>query len=241
MNIDVVFLPAEASGIDLSDVTCVVLDIFRATSSIVTAMANGCQAIMPVVSVEQAKQLAGEKTEFLLAGERQSQKIDGFDFGNSPFDFSRDKVQDRQIIMTTTNGTAAIQATATAFRTLIGSFINAGAVCRQAKQYGKDVLIVCSGTNRVFSLEDALCAGLLVENLLSYGNVVLTDAAFGAALMYKHAQTQLAEVARNSRNGMRLCGLERTQDIEYCLLIDRIECVPEFRSGMITLPRVLQF
>jgi len=105
MKIDVVFLPAEARGIDLSDVTCVVLDIFRATSSIATAMANGCQAIIPVVSVEQAKQLAGKKTAFLLAGERQSQKIDGFDFGNSPFDFSRDKVQDRQIIMTTTNGT----------------------------------------------------------------------------------------------------------------------------------------
>jgi len=239
MKIDVVFLPAEARGIDLSDVTCVVLDIFRATSSIATAMANGCQAIIPVVSVEQAKQLAGKKTAFLLAGERQSQKIDGFDFGNSPFDFSRDKVQDRQIIMTTTNGTTAIQATATAFCTLIGSFINAGAVCRQAKQYGKDVLIVCAGTNRLFSLEDALCAGLLVDNLLD-GNVVPTDAALGAALMYKHAQTQLAEVAQSSRNGMRLCGLGRTEDIEYCLRVDEIDCVPEFRSGMITLPG-LQF
>jgi len=239
MKIDVVFLPAEARGIDLSDVTCVVLDIFRATSSIATAMANGCQAIIPVVSVEQAKQLAGKKTAFLLAGERQSQKIDGFDFGNSPFDFSRDKVQDRQIIMTTTNGTTAIQATATAFCTLIGSFLNAGAVCRQAKQYGKDVLIVCAGTNRLFSLEDALCAGLLVDNLLD-GNVVPTDAALGAALMYKHAQTQLAEVAQSSRNGMRLCGLGRTEDIEYCLRVDEIDCVPEFRSGMITLPG-LQF
>jgi len=122
---------------------------------------------------------------------------------------------------------------------LIGSFINAGAVCRQAKQYGKDVLIVCAGTNRLFSLEDALCAGLLVDNLLD-GNVVPTDAALGAALMYKHAQTQLAEVAQSSRNGMRLCGLGRTEDIEYCLRVDEIDCLPEFRSGMITLPG-LQF
>ncbi|MGL5512478.1 MAG: 2-phosphosulfolactate phosphatase [Sporomusa sp.] len=241
MKIDVVFLPAEARGIDLSDTICVVLDIFRATSSIVTAMANGCQAIIPVVSVEQAKQLAEKKTAFLLAGERQSKKIDGFDFGNSPFDFSRDKVQDRQIIMTTTNGTTAIKATATAYRTLIGSFINAGAVCRQAKQYGKDVLIVCAGTNQLFSLEDALGAGLLIDTLLADGNVVPTDAALGAALLYRHAQTQLTEVARSSRNGMRLYGLGRAEDIEYCLRVDETGCVPEFRGGMITLSGLLHF
>ncbi|HWR44222.1 2-phosphosulfolactate phosphatase [Sporomusa sp.] len=237
MKIDVIFLPAAVSEVDMSNTTCVVLDIFRATTSIVTAMANGCKVLTPVLTVNDAQQLSNQNKTALLAGERQSIKIAGFDFGNSPFDFSGDKVRGRQIIMTTTNGTTAIKATEGAYRTLIGSFSNASAVCRQAKQYGKDIMIVCAGTDRLFSLEDALCAGFLTEMLLSEGEseTILTDAASGALLMYTQAKDALVDVAKNSRNGRRLCDLGREADVEYCFRINLFTTVPEYRNGTITL------
>jgi len=129
----------------------------------VTAIANGCKAVIPVLSIDEAQKLAAAMGPVLIAGERQSLKLPGCDFGNSPFDFSQEKVHDQTIIMTTNNGTIAIKAAERAHRTFIGSFINAGAVCYQAKRFGKDILIICAGTDGLFSLEDALCAGLLVR------------------------------------------------------------------------------
>ena len=180
--------------------------------------------------------MARQKGTCLLAGERKSLKIDGFDFGNSPFDFSEEKVSGRQIIMTTTNGTVAIKSTEGAFRTLIGSFINAAAVCEQAQKYEKNVLIVCAGTERQFSLEDALCAGLMVE-ILQTGNAetILSDSAYAALLMYSQTRDSLTAVAIHSRNGVRLYELGREDDVEYCLRIDTIDIVPEYSNGKIKL------
>ncbi|EGO62530.1 2-phosphosulfolactate phosphatase [Acetonema longum] len=234
MKLHVTFLPAEVSGMDLSDTVCIVLDIFRATSSIVTAAANGCQSVLPVLSAEEAQDLARQTKSCLLAGERKSVRIEGFDLGNSPAEFSRDKVQDRPIIMATTNGTVAIRATEGAWRTWIGSFLNAAAVCRQAQQHGKDILIVCAGTERLFSLEDALCAGQLVEILQGREQaVILSDAAYAALLMYTQSKGRLAEVAGRSRNGQRLYDLGRTDDIAYCLQSNILDIVPEYKHGTI--------
>jgi 2-phosphosulfolactate phosphatase len=155
MKIDIALLPQVVNKAELSDAVCIVLDIFRATTSIVTSLANGCSSMIPVLSIDEAHAVAANMGSVLFAGERQSIKIDGFDFGNSPLEFSRAKVQGQTIIMTTTNGTAAIKSTEGAYRTLIGSFVNAQAACVQAKQYGKDILIVCAGTDGLFSLEDA--------------------------------------------------------------------------------------
>lgn len=235
MRIDVAFLPAEVKEYDLSGKVCVVLDIFRATTSIVTAIANGCQTIIPVASTEDAFKAAETIDAALFAGERQSIRIEGFDLGNSPYEFSAEKVLNRIIIMTTTNGTIAIKATTGAYRTLIGSFINARAVCQQAQQYGKDILIVCAGTDRLFSLEDALCAGLLVR-LLQEGakeEAILNDAAYGALLMYGQVREAIAEMAVNSRNGERLRKLGCMKDVEYCLQTDVVHVVPEYSEGRI--------
>ncbi|MGI6091591.1 MAG: 2-phosphosulfolactate phosphatase [Negativicutes bacterium] len=237
MKIDVAFLPKDMEGMNLSDTVCIVLDIFRATSSMTTALANNCRCIMPVLSVEEAHALAEKIGPVLFAGERKSIKIDGFNFGNSPYDFSPDKVQDKTIVMTTTNGTVAVKATEGAYRTLIGAFVNATAVSRKAGQYGKDILIVCAGTDRLFSLEDALCAGLLVKKLPAVAGTepILTDAAQAAVLLYDQASDKLADIAVNSRNGKRLCDLGKTDDVEYCFKIDLLDIVPEYRDGKIGL------
>ena len=123
MKVDIALLPKDVTGVDLSDTVCIVLDIFRATTSIVTCLANGCAAMIPVLSTEDASKAASKIQSVLFAGERQSIKIEGYDFGNSPFEFSEGKVKDQKIVMTTTNGTIAIKATQGAYRTLIGSLL----------------------------------------------------------------------------------------------------------------------
>jgi len=234
-KIDVAFFPSAINRDDIADTVCIVLDIFRATTSIVTAIANGCKAIIPVLSIEEAQKLAAAIRPVLIAGERQSLKLPGCDFGNSPLEFSPEKVHDQTIIMTTNNGTIAIKAAERAYRTFIGSFINAGAVCCQAKQFGKDILIVCAGTCGLFSLEDALCAGLLVRQLKEEAQkeTILTDSAYGALLAYNQAQGSIKEAAVVSRNGKRLYDLGYIHDAEYCLQSDVLDIVPEYRQGRI--------
>ncbi len=235
MKIDVAFLPSDIREKNLSETVCIVLDIFRATTVIVTAMAHGCQHIIPVLTIEEARKLADQIGPVLLAGERQSIKINGFDCGNSPFEFSKDKVQAQKIVMTTSNGTIAINSTKGAYRTLIGSFLNAEAVCTEAKTCGKDILIVCAGTDRLFSLEDALCAGLLVQRLIEADHVSMTDSARGALLMYTAAKDAIAEIVSHSRNGKRLYDLDLKSDVDYCLQTDVVDIVPKYSEGKISL------
>ena len=233
MKIDVAFLPEEIKKADLSATVCIVLDIFRATTSIVTAVANGCKAVIPVLTTADAYKVAVPMKSVLFAGERQSIRIEGFDFGNSPFEFSRDKVKDQTIAMTTTNGTIAIKATEQAYCTLIGSFINAESVCRQAGRHQKDILIVCAGTDQLFSLEDAFCAGLLVNLLQNEEKVMLTDSARGVWEMYKGAKYSIVEVTKHSRNGRRLVEMGCEADIEYCLQASVADIVPRYSEGRI--------
>ena len=235
MKIDVILLPKETAALDLSDSVCIVLDIFRATTTIVTALANGCKTITPALSIEDAQTLASQMGSVLFAGERQSIKIEGYEFGNSPFEFCKEKVTGRNIVMTTTNGTIAIKAAEKAYRTFIGSFVNAKAVCMQAKQYGKDLVIVCAGTDGLFSLEDTLCAGLLVQLLKAECEVTLSDSALGALLLYAQAKDTLVETAVQSRNGKRLYDLRRMDDVEYCLSADLITIVPQYIEGKIVI------
>ncbi len=235
MKIDIALLPQETKGRDLSDTVCIVLDIFRATTSIVTSMSNGCKMMIPALSFEEAQEVTKEMGPVLFAGERKSIRIEGCSLGNSPFEFSQDVVQGKIIGMTTTNGTVAIKSTEGAYRTLIGSFLNANAVCEQATQYGKDILIVCAGTDGLFSLEDALCAGLLVQIFSEGCGMVLTDSAYGAMLMYASGQVALGEVAIASRNGQRLRELDLVSDVEYCVEMDTVTVVPQYINGKIII------
>lgn len=233
MNLDVAFRPLEVRALDLADTVCIVLDIFRATTCMTTALHNGCAAIVPVLSMEEARETARLLGPVIFAGERQSLRIEGCELGNSPFDFSPETVRGRTVVTTTTNGTVAIKAAAGAYRTLIGSFLNAAAVCREARRAGKDVLVVCAGTEGFFSLEDALCAGLLVQLLAAQEGAVLTDAAQAAALLYEGAKDNLVATAVASRNGRRLQELGRMDDVACCFRVNTVDLVPEYRDGAI--------
>lgn len=238
MNIDVVFYPWCLTGKKLAGTICIVLDIFRATTSMLTAFSHGCRAIVPVVSCEEARAVVGmpKKPDFLLAGERKGLRIDGFDLGNSPQEFTVERVKNKTVVMTTTNGTLAVKAVESADTVLIGGFLNAHAVCARAAGYGKDIQIVCAGTDGRFSLEDALCAGLLADIFRRSGKAVLTDAANAAQLMYAGAAETLAETAEKGSHGKYLCAKGFAGDVSVALCIDAMELVPECRAGKIALP-----
>ena len=172
--LEVTFTPAEFAALrqrDLSQTVCVVFDVLRATSSIVTALANGACEIIPVCEIAEAVALRQARPDLLLAGERnglrilraQTGSVD-FDLGNSPREFTRERVAGRSIAMTTTNGTRALQACRGARRLLVGSFLNLGAVTDWLARDGTErLLIVCSGTHEEAAYEDVLGAGALCD------------------------------------------------------------------------------
>lgn len=173
MRISVIATADGANSDDIVNKSAVMFDILRASSTISTALANGCREVIPVEEVEDALAKA-EKLEpgsYILGGERGSIKLPGFHHGNSPLEYSRETVKDKTVILTTTNGTKAIRRVAgDSNRVIIGSLLNAAAVAQTLAMEKKDVVLVCAGTRGKLSLEDTLAAGMVIKDLLKLGN-----------------------------------------------------------------------
>ena len=231
MRLDICFVPGDFQAQAYQAYTAVVLDILRATSSITTAFANDCHALVPVTSVTEAWEYKQQQPQVLLAGERQGQCITGFDLGNSPFEYTRPKVAGQTIVMTTTNGTKALTAAASCRNVYIGSFLNAAYLCQQLADEQEDIVIVCAGTEGRFSLEDALCAGLIADRLSRF--YALSDTALAAQAMYRGAQHDLNACIGASSHARYLESIGFAADIEYCLRHDCLAIVPYFAQGII--------
>lgn len=234
MQIQVIATIGEARSDDLLRKTVIVIDVLRATSTIITALDHGCKDVAAVESIMQAKdqQLQGN----LFGGERFCKKIPGFDFGNSPLEYRTAAVQGKRLIMTTTNGTRGIQKAAKAEYVLAGAFINGRACAQAALELQKDVVIVCAGTQDVFSLEDGLCAGQLVDEiskLQSRHGVEVND--FGLAMYnsFLQARTNIAETLLNCSNGKRLGRIGFYDDVIYCSQLNVTSTVPILREGVL--------
>src|SRR5687768_8753850 len=168
MRLDVYLTPGEVVPGEMVQRTVVVLDVLRATTTIAQALANGARSIYPVSSIEEALRLANTfgRDEVLLCGERKCLPIEGFDLGNSPTEFTRERVAGKTLVMTTTNGTAAFALIGGASRVLIGSLLNISAVVDDLARTGADPVILCAGRERHFALEDATAAGLTAARLM---------------------------------------------------------------------------
>jgi len=169
MRVRTYFSAAEARGQEMSGATAVVIDVIRATSTMVEALANGARAIYPTVSTEEAIRLANTlgREDTLLCGERKGLKVEGFDLGNSPREYENETVDGKRLVMSTTNGTRAFVAAQGANRALAGSFLNLGAVVDQLRTGDVgELVLVCAGKEDHFALDDALCAGLILDELL---------------------------------------------------------------------------
>lgn len=221
----------------LEDKLVIVIDVLRATSTMVTALANGCQAIVPVLSPEEALQKRLMLPGALLGGEREALIIKGFDLGNSPFDYAPEKVGGKRVIMTTTNGTRAIRAAYEAPFVWMASFLNLGSIVqgiyRKFEEFKKlqGIVIFCAGTEDRFDLPDTLCAGMLINSLGS--NVTVNDLGKAAHMLYNSAKDDLTEVIRNSDHGRRLVSLGFERDLVYCSTTNILPIVPVLVEGEI--------
>ncbi|MDT8900878.1 2-phosphosulfolactate phosphatase [Anaeroselena agilis] len=235
MTIDVYFTPQDYIARPPSGECAVaVLDIFRATTSMVTAFANGSRRIIPVKTVEEALALKKRHPGGLLAGERQARPIAGFDLGNSPFEYNRSAVDGKTIIMTTTNGTTALKTAEQATKVYIGAFVNAAALCRILSSLSSDIVILCAGTRGQLTIEDALCAGLLADRLAGRGD--LSDAAVAALAIYNDYRTDLVRRTSLGTHARYLAAIGYGADIDYCLRQDLFDIVPVFQNGEVTDP-----
>jgi 2-phosphosulfolactate phosphatase len=193
MKLDVFLTPGEVTAPALAGRTVVVLDVLRATTTIVQALSVGAKSVFPVASIEEALRLANNfgRDEVLLAGERRCLPIEGFDLGNSPLEFTPEKVSGKILVMTTTNGTAAMKLAINAARVYIGSLLNLGAIVDELVRTEADPVLLCSGRERHFALEDATSAGEYAARLMTArpGEWVLNDGARAALALAREFGT----------------------------------------------------
>jgi 2-phosphosulfolactate phosphatase len=233
MTIDTLLTPAELPALarrDLRATACVVFDILRATSTFVTALQNGAQAVIPVGEISEAVARRQQQPDVLLAGERAGVKIRAaqsggvdFDFGNSPREFRAEKVRGKTIVSTTTNGTRALRACAGAETILAASFLNLAATAKFLNQSPpEEVLLVCAGTGEGVALEDVLAAGALAGLL----GGEFSDATEIASRAFLSAKSDLAAVLAGSQNARRLLAIpELRADVAFCSQRDIFKAV----------------
>jgi 2-phosphosulfolactate phosphatase len=240
MRVDVFFSPQEVSAADVNNRVVAIVDVLRASTSIAVALANGARAVIPLGSSEEVvsrgKSLA--RSEVKLAGERKMQAIPGFDFGNSPLEFTREAVEGKTILMSTTNGTAAVLSVQGARDVVIASYVNFSAalsMLRAALRGGTDVAILCAGQERHFALEDSACAGLLVQHITAkHIKAEINDAAQAAMLIDKKFGSNLKRLFRSSSHGIALADAGFGADLEACAELDSYSVVPVYQDRQIT-------
>jgi 2-phosphosulfolactate phosphatase len=230
-QIQVVLSPGMIPLYELENKTAVIIDILRATSSMCVAFQEGAEQIMPVETVAEASSFKIGK--FLCAGERDGQKLDGFDFGNSPFDYLQGNLKGKTIVMTTTNGTQAINQSKFAKKVVIGSFLNIDILCEWLATQPNDILLVCSGWKNKFNLEDTLFAGAVV-NRLKDDYDIHDDAAIMANTLWEASKDDLVDYILKASHAQRFERLGIQKDIEYCLQMGIIRIIPELNGTYLT-------
>jgi len=229
--INTVLVPAEAEKIEPEGV-CIVIDVLRASSTIVTLMSMGCQKLYTVETIEEALSLAQTK-DLMLLGERDGIPLKDFDYGNSPAEIAKAQLAKKEAVLTTTNGTKAIaRAAQKAAAVLVGCFLNASACCQKASELAKDyeaeINIICAGEKGKFALDDAFCAGYLIQNLLSLNSAnetELSDAALACHKLYA-SYSDILTAFSDSSSGKRLIQLNFIEDLSFCSQIDIASAVP---------------
>ncbi|TDQ06677.1 2-phosphosulfolactate phosphatase [Pedobacter metabolipauper] len=232
-RIEVCLTPALLNLYTIDSSIVVVIDVLRATSSIVYGINNGAEAIIPVANVEDCLTYADQG--FLLAAERNGEVVEGYDFGNSPFSYTKEKVGGKTVVLTTTNGTKALHmASTTAHQVVIGSFLNLKSLCNWLKVQDKDVLLLCAGWKDNFNLEDTLFAGAVVAELRK-DFTHFDDSCVAAEDLYQLAKDDLRAYLHKSSHSHRLAALNIEEDVKFCLQLDICEAIPVLQGDSLVL------
>jgi 2-phosphosulfolactate phosphatase len=236
MRLEVLFLPCELPARPRPEGAAMVIDVIRATTTIVTAFQHGIRSVLPVESVEEARSLQATIPGALLAGERGGRRIAGFDLGNSPREFTREAVAGRDVILSTSNGTKALRAVGDGRRVAIAAFLNRSAVAEWFVAQQEDGLIVCSGYEGIFSLEDAVCAGSVVEQALARSApLTIGDGARACLTLWQRFGADLPGLLGESGWGRRIVAIGLGADLDLCARLDSTDVVPVMADGRITL------
>ncbi len=208
----------------------VVVDVLRATSAICAAIHHGVDKMIPVAGLDEARKYKAEG--FLVAAERNAIKQEGFDFGNSPFHYIDEDLSGKTIVISTTNGTQAIEAAKDSSTILIGSFLNITAVANWILQQDRNVIVLCAGWKNKFNLEDSIFAGALSLKLIQSGKFnTACDSTIAAGYLYERANNDLYGFLEYSSHRKRLKDLQLENDIRYCLTEDQMETIPVYMDG----------
>ncbi|RCH55634.1 2-phosphosulfolactate phosphatase [Mucilaginibacter hurinus] len=229
-RLEVCLTPALLPLYKVEDYIVVIIDVFRATTSICYGIENGAEAIIPVSQVEECAAYREKGLNYLLAAERDGAVVSGFDFGNSPFSYTPDKVSGKTVVLTTTNGTHALHLSIGAKKIVLGAFINLTALCNWLKTQHENILLVCAGWKNNFNLEDTLFAGAVVEQLKGL-QFKTDDPAIAANDLYLLAKDDLSGYLKKTSHSDRLKQLGIEADIAFCLNVDMTTAIPVLQQN----------
>lgn len=240
MRVEVYFSPLGVPASAFAGRVVAVIDVLRASTTIAAALHNGARNVLPFESSEEAvtRVKSFERKEVVLAGERKMKAIAGFDLGNSPLEFTREAVEGRSVLLATTNGTVAITAVQGARDVVIASYVNFTPVVtllRTATRAGTDIVLLCSGHEKGFALEDTACAGRFVRHLVrGRPAVALNDAAQAAVLIEKRYGDRIDEVFADAEHGRALKEAGFGPDLEVCAQLEAYPVIPVYQERQIT-------
>jgi 2-phosphosulfolactate phosphatase len=238
MEVQVYFIPTEVPEDELRARTAVVIDVLRASTSIITAIAHGARGVIPADTLESATEMVTRlgMDDVLLCAERDMQRVEGCDLGNSPAEYTPDVVGGRLLVLSTTNGTRAINRASAAARVLIGSYVNAASIVEELADQEKAVLI-CAGNSGGFALEDAACAGFILQRLAHITGremIPVNDGAWVALQLGRRTPRNPLRMLRRSAHGQRLDGAGFSTDLHLCAAVDSLPIVPRVRDRIVT-------
>ncbi|MEZ5046610.1 MAG: 2-phosphosulfolactate phosphatase [Chitinophagaceae bacterium] len=219
-TIETCFSPSLLHLYDLKGKIVIIIDVFRATSTIATALHQGAKAVIPVASVEECIALGNEIPNSITAGERNGMVVEGLQHGNSPLSYPNSFIQDKTLILTTTNGTRLLHQCLAADEILTGSFLNLDAICSYIVSQKKDVLLACASWKDRYNLEDSLFAGAVYEQVQQHF-AMNCDSTRAALHLYKAAKTNLYAFIQDSSHFIRLSKHGLEYDMEYCCMLNK--------------------
>ena len=233
-RVEVCFTPDKFEQYYREGSSVVVIDVLRATTAICTAFENGVDKIIPVSSLAEAEEY--NRMGYLVGAERGGQIVDGFHLGNSPYDYMGDNIRGKTVVLTTTNGTRAINIASVSDRVYIGSLTNMDAIIDRLLQEERSCLMLGSGWKNKFNLEDSICAGGIAEALILSGKFRSEhDSTIAARYLYKSARDQYFGFLKSSSHRRRLKRLNLNRDIKYCLTPNQTRVIPFLKDGELLL------
>ena len=238
MDVEVFLTHSNVTEDDVRNRTVVVIDVLRACSTISTALAHGARAVMPVPDMAEAGKMAAnlDPDVYRLGGERDAEKIEGYHLGNSPLEYTEEVVENRDIILNTTNGTKALARAKAARHLVAGCFLNAGRVVDFIREAGDDVAIICAGRQNRISLEDTLCAGLMLARLWDGEEPEMaTDSAHTAYTLYRTDHNSLGHALRRANHARNLIDRGYDDDVDYCFQVDALPVLPYYTDNRLVL------